>query len=222
LDLLSQTSFVDGGSATFANGADVTPWDDGPIAADFAVSQWDDQSGLNNHATAPTLGHAALFQPGVVNGRPVLRFDSAAGYVTPLGLNTPCTVFAVYALNGAGDLPRCAVSGSNNWLIGPYGAAHDFFMGEDFTGGPALMRGVFVAQAGWQTGSASRNFVNGSVVGNPLGGSSGPGLLSLAAGGAYGEALDGDLAEVIAYDSALSTENMANVWSYLAAKYSLS
>jgi hypothetical protein len=70
--------------------------------------------------------------------------------------------------------------------------------------------------------SASRKFVNGSFVGSVLGAGSGPGTLALGTAGMFGEPIEGDLAEVIAYDSALSDANMANVWAYLAAKYAIS
>ncbi len=220
-DVSGETSFVDSGAGMFSSGADVLPWDDGAIAADFAISQWNDQSGLNNHATALGASQSALWQPSVANGRPVLRFDSVTGYTTPLVLTPPCTLCAVYTLNGAGDLARRAVQGSNNWLIGPYGPLHDFYDGV-FSGGPALVRGQFVAQAAWQDGSVSRNFVNGAFAGSALGAGDGPGTVALGAGGLIGEGLEGDLAEVIAYDSALSEINLANVWSYLAAKYELS
>lgn len=221
LDVFGDVSFTDTGAGMFSSGAEVSALDEGPLAADYALAQWNDQSGLNNHATALSPGQAATFQPGIINGRPVLRFDSVAGHATPLVLNTPCTLFAVYTLNGAGDNARRAVQGSNNWLIGPYGPPHDLFNGANFTGGPALMRGVFVAQAAWQNGSVSRNFVNGAFVGNPIGAGSGPGVVGLGTGGAYAEGLDGDIAEVIVYDSALSDVNLAHVWQYLAAKYQL-
>jgi hypothetical protein len=222
LDVIGEESFVDTGAGLFASGSTVLPWQTGAASAGDAVTLWGDLSGLANHAT-PSLGaQCAIFQPGIVNGRPVLRFGSSAGYTTPLVLNTPCTVFAVYALNGAGDTARRAVQGSNNWMIGPYGPPHDFFNGAGFTGGPNLTRGVFVAQAAWQNGSASRNFVNGAFVGSALGAGTGPGVLGLGIGGMFAEPLDGDLAEVIAYDSALSTTNLANVWNYLATKYALS
>jgi hypothetical protein len=215
-------SFIDTGSGLFTGGSTVLPqYETNNPAANDTISHWNDRSGSGNHATPLSLGQCASFQPNVLNGRGVLRFNSSAGYTTPLTLNKPCTVFAVYALNGAGDNARRAVQGSNNWLIGPYGPPHDFFNGSNFTGGPALTRGVFVAQAAWQNGSVSRNFVNGAFVGNALGAGTGPGVVGLGIGGAYAEGLDGDLAEVIAYDSALNDTKLANVWSYLAAKFHL-
>ena len=94
--------------------------------------------------------------------------------------------------------------------------------GGAFSGGPVPVLGRFVMQAAWQNGSNSRNFVNGAFVGSVLGTGTGPGTVGLGTGGTYAEPLDGDLAEVIAYDSALSEANMAGVWQYLAAKYQLS
>lgn len=218
---VATTSFVETGPGVFGSASTVTPYELVAASAGDAVVRWIDQSNFGNHATQDAATAQATLQANVLNSRPVLRFGSLAGYSTPLVLNKPCTVFAVYALNGAGDLARRAVSGSNNWLIGPYGPPHEFFNGIAFSGGPALTRGVFVAQAAWQDGSASRNFVNGAFVGATLGAGLGPGTVTLGAGGSFGEPLDGDLAEVIAYDSALSATHRANVWAYLAAKYAL-
>ncbi len=218
---VATTSFVDTEPGIFGSASTVTPYELVPASAGDAVVRWIDQSNFGNHATQDTSAAPATLQANVLNSRQVLRFGTLSGYSTPLVLNTPCTVFAVYALNGAGDLARRAVSGSNNWLIGPYGPPQEFFNGTAFSGGPALTRDVFVAQAAWQNGSASRNFVNGAFVGATLGAGSGPGTVTLGAGGSFGEPLDGDLAEVIAYDSALSTDNLARVWAYLAAKYAL-
>ena len=46
--------------------------------------------------------------------------------------------------------------------------------------------------------------------------------MSLGTEGAYLEGIEGDVAEVIAYDSALDSTNLAALWNYLAAKYALS
>ncbi len=185
------------------------------------VAQWNDQSGLGNHASQAEPTMQATLQTNVINGRPVLRFDSDDGYTTPLLLTTPCTVFAVYAFSGNTSDPRRVVQGSNNWLMGPYGLVHEFFNGVGFTGGPAWVTNQFVVQAVWQNASASRNFVNGGFVGAALGAGIAPGTLALGAAGAFGEPIEGDLAEVIAYDSALSDANMTNVWNYLRGRYDL-
>jgi len=185
------------------------------------VAQWDDQSGLGNHATQAEPTQQALLQDNIVNGRPVLRFDLDDGYTTPLVLNTPCTVFAVYAFSGSTSDPRRVVQGSNNWLLGPYGFVHDFFNGTAFTDGPAWTQNQFVVQAAWQNGTVSRNFVNGAFVGAALGAGTSPGTLALGTAGQFAEPLGGDLAEVIACDSALSDANMARVWNYLRGKWDL-
>jgi hypothetical protein len=215
-------SWVDADAGALASGNTVTPQLMSAAVAGQAVARWEDQSGLNFHATQSTAALCATLETNVMNGRAVVRFDSVDGYITPLVLNTPCTVFAVYALRGLDDLARRAVQGSNNWLLGPYGPPHEFYNGSGFAGGPNVTRDVFVAQAAWQNGSISRNWINGTFVGATLGAGSGPGTLALGSAGAIAEPLDGDLAEVIAYDSALSETNLTNVWNYLAAKYAIS
>jgi hypothetical protein len=220
-DVVSE-AWVDADVGAFTAGNTVTPQQLITAGSGETVAHWMDQSGLGNHATQSNGALRAVLQTNVVNGLPVLRFDSDDGYSTPLVLNTPCTVFVVYALTGLDDLARRAVQGSNNWLLGPYGPLHEFYNGGGFAGGPAVTRDVFVVQAAWQNGSISRNWFNGAFVGAVLGAGSGPGTLAFGSGGVISEPLDGDLAEVIAYDSALSELNLTNVWSYLAAKYALS
>jgi hypothetical protein len=215
-------SFVDTGPGMFSAGSDVLPQDLAPASPGQAITQWNDQSGLNHHALQANPTLRALLEANVVNGRPVLRFDADDGYTTSLVLNTPCTVFAVYAVRTAEALARRAVNGSNNWLLGPYGPVHEFYNASGFTGGPASAPGQFVVQAAWQDGGVSRNFLNGAFVGAALGAGGGPGTFGLGTGGSAFEPLDGDLAEVIAYDSALCEANLTDVWNYLAAKFALS
>jgi len=215
-------SLVDTGPGIFTVGATVLPVDNTAAQPGDAVAEWRDQSGANNHATQATAAQRAILQSNVVNGRPVLRFDASDdGYATPLLLNTPCTVFAVYAFRDSTSAPRRAVQGSNNWLLGPYDLQHNFFNGSSFSDGPATVLGQFVVHASWQDGSQSRNWVNGSFVGSTLGAGIGPGTLGLGTAGGFLEPLDGDVAEVLVYDSALSLADMWAVWSYLAGKYHL-
>ena len=223
VDVFATESLVNVGAATFGGGGvTLLPQLTMEASAGDLVSQWADQSGLVNHARPTSPATQGTLQANVVNGRPVLRFGSASGYTTPLALDPPCTLFVVYAVTGEGVVARRAVQGSNNWLLGPYGPVHEFYNGVDFTGGPEPVSGVFVAQAAWQDGSTSRNFINGVVVGTTVGAGVGPGTVALGAGGAFAEPLDGDIAEVFAYDSALSDTDLARVWNYLAAKYALS
>ena len=182
-------AWVDATAGALAAGSTVLPQLLSAAGAGDGVTRWSDQSGLGNDATQNNGTARATLQTNVVNGLPVLRFDSDDGYTTPLALNTPCTVFAVYALTGLGDLARRAVQGSNNWLLGPYGPPHEFFNGVSFTGGPALTRAVFVAQAAWQNASVSRNWINGMFVGAALGAGGGPGTVGLGTGGSNFEPL---------------------------------
>ena len=222
MDVTGAESFVDTGPGMFSPGSDVLPQDIAPAVAGHAIVRWDDQSGLNNHATQSNAALRATLLANVANWHPVLRFAADGGYATPLVLNKPCTVFVVYSYTSAASTARRTVQGSTNWLLGPYSLKHDFFNGTGFTNGPAVVQGRFVAQAAWQNGTASRNFVNGSFVGSTLGAGGNPGTFGLGTSGAFFEGLVGDIAEVIAYDSALSDLNLANVWNYLTAKFALS
>jgi hypothetical protein len=184
------------------------------------VTQWDDQSGQGNHALQGSSPEQATLQ--VAGSQQVLRFDSDDGYATPLILTLPCTIIAVYSVASAEELARRAVQGSENWLIGPYGPVYEFYNGGGFTGGSVSSIGQLAAHGSWQDGVTSRNWVNGAFVGSTLAEGTAPLTINIGAEGAFPEGLQGDLAEVLAYDSALSEPNLAAVWGYLAAKHSLS
>jgi hypothetical protein len=216
------TFFSDGGPGSFSAGSDVTPIDQGAATDTELVARWEDQSGANNHATQASATKQPVLLFGGLNGLPTLRFDAVDdGMTTPLVLNQPCTVFVVYCYGAADVEHRRAVQGSNNWLLGPYDAKHDFFYGDGFTDGPAVDAGTFVAQAALQNGSTSRNWINGAFVGTTQGAGNAPGTIYLGAAGTFAEPLGGDIAEVIAFDSALSDADMTRVWDYLRAKFAL-
>jgi hypothetical protein len=224
LDVGPEASFVDSSTGLFSADGAVNPIDESAAAHGDAVGRWEDQSGQGNHATQLATARKPSRQTNVLNGRPVLRFDdSDDGLLTSLNLGTPCTVFVVYSFRGTENDGRRAIQGSNNWLIGPYALTHDFFQTTQFATGPAVVQNQFVAQAAWQNGASSRNWVNGAFVGSTVAAGDGPGIVGLATEGTYAaEVLNGDIAEVIIYNSALSDTDLSRVWDYLASKYALS
>jgi hypothetical protein len=74
-----------------------------------AVTQWSDLSGLNNHFTQTNATRQPTWVPGVLNGRPTIRFDGTGGSTAAstsdwlqadgAGLNTPDrTLFTFFAV----------------------------------------------------------------------------------------------------------------------------
>ena len=57
-----------------------------------AISQWDDASRHDRHATQITAGRRPTYAPGILNGLPVVRFDGGDNYLnTPLACNSACS-----------------------------------------------------------------------------------------------------------------------------------
>jgi hypothetical protein len=184
-----------------------------------SVSTWADSSGNGNDATQATGANQPVFKTAIVNGHDVVRFDATNdGMVTPLSVASPFSIFIVYdcATNGAA---RRAINGTNNYLIGPRGSAHQMYNGAFITG-PAVTTNVFVQANALTDGSGTLFRVNAVAIGSN-GNTLGPGTLGLATSGANAEVLAGDIAEVIVYNRILTSGERADVETYLAAKYGL-
>jgi hypothetical protein len=200
----------------------VTPNDTVHAAgADDLILQWNDASGLGNHATQSAAGRCPIWKHNVINGKPVMRFDASNdGMATTAALNGALTILVVYSYAGDASRPGRTVQGGNNWLLGGYDLKYAIYNGNDFVAGPATTPGRFVVQTAWQSGLETRNYVDGELVGT-LTGASAPGAVALGAAGGYAEPAEGDIAEVIAYDRALSDAERAGVEKYLAEKYGI-
>lgn len=84
------------------------------LADAAAVAQWDDLSGLGNHAAQATSGKRPTFQSAGINSRPAVVFDATDDFLlTPtvaLGGATGVTVFAVFTASGAATRVVCEAS----------------------------------------------------------------------------------------------------------------
>lgn len=196
-----------------------------PAVADGAVQQWNDRSGAGNHATQATTGARPLLKAGVINARPVLRFDNADDQMVT-GLSIAAGGYTIYAVySGPASGTHRAIHGSNNWLIGPYNGFHDFFAGGFVsTNAVAVTANVPVyvgAMIAGPDNPLSKFYVLGADATQTNNLSGYPGTVALGAGGQFSEPLNGDIAEVVVYTRALTAQERYNLESYLAAKYAL-
>ena len=192
------------------------------------VATWADQSGAGNDATQGT----ALKQPSYVssglNGRPVVRFGdgdatTGDGMATGLSLGSPYTVFAVFDYQSTVSTYRRAVQGSGNWLIGPYNnSVRHYASGWVADPGPRVEPNRFYVGQAVNTGAASTFLVDGADFTTSSAPTGSPGVVHLGGSGLYpGEVLNGDMAEVLIYDRALSAAEQTAVMGYLKQKYNL-
>ncbi|MFC1659029.1 LamG-like jellyroll fold domain-containing protein [Pseudomonadota bacterium] len=190
------------------------------------VSAWNDKSGNGNHATQATFSYKPVYVPSGLNGKGTIRFDGTDDRMaTSLNLSSPpYSVFVVFNyLNLESAVPsavRRAVQGSNNWLIGPYSSQIRHYAGGWVSYSLPLIQNTFYVTSAINTGSGSTFYINGANATDSSTPVTAPGTIHLGAGGAYpGEPLDGDIAEVIIYDRALSDSERREVESYLSNKW---
>lgn len=191
-----------------------------------SVARWEDQSGSGNHATQATSGSRPVLKLGVQNGWPGIRFDATDdGMACPANVVKPLTIFIVYNYKSSSSATRRALQGANqNWLLGPYDNQHQAFIGLFMGSPPSVTQDVFVLSEITQATSDTKWYINGTQI-STSSVDFAPGTLQIAYGTGnppYAEPLDGDILEILAYNSVLGTTDRQTVESYFRTKYAIS
>jgi len=200
-----------------------------------AVYQWNDQSGNSNHVTQVTSGSRPTLKTTGINSKNSIEFaepefmDSS----TPV-VSAPNTIFAVHVMT-ASDVWGSAIWDSDanvrhNFFWNASGSPDSFraaaVNNEDTTVGSGNRFDQFITAVTYN-GASSSIFMNGADVGDgsvDLGSNNLDGITlgTLRAGlGGGNYYLNGQIAEVIVYDSALSTTDRETVETYLADKWGI-
>lgn len=198
----------------------------GVVESGGSVSQWNDQTANGRNFTQGTAANQPQYVPGGLNGLPVVRFDGADNPNNDrlvLGTSTsPQTIFIV-------NKPRFDTGYKG--LAGIWGQS-----GADF--GIRANSNTSWSHPGntndFSNTSGSVFYINGSV-GSSFGGPTTPHVLSVVRGSAitwsataigdywgnpsYQRQYAGDIAEVIAYGTALNAADRRAVEEYLLAKW---
>lgn len=210
-----------------------------------SVQQWNDQSTIVNHARQTASGNKPVYRTGVINGNPVLRFSSNqfldALAVPGVGPTQSFYMFLVFRQNSyvAGG----TTDGSGTFIVDRSSATNNlmsfkivntdkyFYQKRNDTGGSltgpvsvsSAPTGVFsVVDFYRNVGSSYGIYINGRLDATTGGDSesiTGPALRLGRHATETNGGLNGDLAEVIIYNTNLSPANRAQVESYLAIKY---
>ena len=194
------------------------------------VSTWADQSGAHRDANQPVDITRPQLVANAVNGRPVVRFDGDNDWMEVLEFMTGATqgeLFVIaklpnFATRDDGMWSLGGADGTNTEIIGP-----DRHLTEDFgrsyrtdAGVPVtplndyVVYNISAATGDWtvRLNGLTQVHLTDNVVHFGANGWLG------RAGGRY---LQGDIAEVIAYDHVLTTGDRGEINAYLTAKYSL-
>lgn len=203
-----------------------------------AISLWPDMSG--NGFNAATDGQNPHYITNVLNGKPAIRFETAATNGSgvsqtmrafPTTLGVPYTVFVVARMrNPVGTTGRIFSSiypAAQNWLMGWWNGFERVMYAEGFiTAGATGITGNWHAYTSQGTGSLTTWWESGVQIDsntNGLAGMNGAIALSgygtTSSGQLENETSDFDMVEVIAYSSALNTTDRQTVEAYLQAKY---
>jgi hypothetical protein len=210
-----------------------------------AITNWTDQSGSGNDAVQTDETVAPLVVADAVNGKPVLRFSSATPHF--LEVSEPGTAFTTsnfttftvarfvgsYPARRQNVWSKCGggVAGPVDWAFTtdtgvPFGLRGDGtistgtgsglrapVLGEYTTVGMTVTAadGVMAHQLGFLSNGVSTAAINTA--------SAGPLRIGRRADGA--NQINGDIAEILIYDQALSTSDGSNVVAYLSGKYAI-
>ena len=206
------------------------------VAADGAVARWEDKSGNGRHATQGTSGNRPSRKAAIQNGLDVLRFDGNNDFFSLSAVTTTSsyTSFFVFRRTSAGIHsvslgPATEPGNYAAWWFNDnfvYEASRSFI---DFTthGSANTSTGAFAlvttrtgttSIATRRNGSTLATVTSGAGVTNPATGS----WTAVGRGDSVPTTHNGDMCEVILYDSALSDANTALVENYLIAKWGIS
>ena len=179
------------------------------------VTNWTDMSGNNNHATAASIVNVATYQTNALNGKPVVRFNpnGNAYFNFTSRISDIRTVFWVFKKPNTGFV----------FFLGDSASA-DFDPGDPFiwrTSTPdAIEFGTTKLMGNVVNGNTTSLTSNYSLLSLRTTGNVRADRLSYDRGNA-GRSWTGDMAEVLIYNRALTTEEEVQVGSYLASKYGL-
>lgn len=226
------TVLTDNSTVTQANGVNY---------AAGIVGKWTDQSSSANNATQATLSKRPQLVRNAVNGKPLIRFDGVdddltLGSVTPLQ-TTSRTIFIVMKNTSTPIAAQIMYGMGSNWYVASQST--DRMLSSYTNSTPAQetptssnnalstssyniatyrfeTAGSDVSRDMWANGTSV--FSNVDADGHSTSWSASPRIGSLASVSNF---FSGDIAEIIFYNTALSTADRERVQRYLANKYGI-
>ena len=204
------------------------------------VTAWADQSGNGNNASS-TPGTRPTLVSNTLNAKPVLRFDGA-GQKMALTSSIGGTAYTILIVCKNNDNTNGSMFfWTTEEIFGRYiasitstsynaSARNKFILSENDAGGgegdsiiawssTAVNNNYFIGTAIQNGGGKA--YSNGSGGNDSLGTFAGSNTFDLIGGYDFGYELDGDVAEIIAYNRAVTTPERQQVEGYLNTKYAI-
>lgn len=195
-----------------------------PATADTnPVGAWADQSAAGHDVLQATSGKRPILKVGILNGFPVVRADGiddllAAAYTR----NQPHAVLLVAKVTSPSNSYLADGTATNqSSVIAASTSTARIYAGAsvvDITAGVDTTEWLIWA-ARFNGASSHLAILDRTAAGNA--GATNPGGLTLFNAGAEGQAMAGDMAEVIVCNAALSDAEVNAATAYLATKYGL-
>ena len=199
------------------------------------VSQWDDKSANADHAVQATSANQPNYKTGIINGKPVVRFDGSNDWLALSELfdssSAVAHMFVVAAPSTSGAralLSNRRSDGQAGWSLrhNPQTTLQYFHAGG---GATPIVSYTVAAQA--NIIEVQRNGLNAQLGANGALGSvtaistyvasSADRTLIGTENDGTASFFAGDIAEIILYPSLLATGDRSNVLTYLADKYAI-
>lgn len=185
------------------------------------VTLWEDESGEGYDATVPMGSNAPTLDTSILNGKPVVKFDSASTQTlrTTPGLTADYTLIFVVRMDATAYYNMYMSADSNTASVA-YVADNGFYI----WGASGFY--AYWNDPGWHIFTVKKSAGGTATVyrdlDTPVSGSTDAifTALNFATNGA-GFYSSTSIAEVIAYDSQLSDTDRGKVRSYLASRYGL-
>ena len=210
------------------------------VLADGVVARWEDKSGNARHATQATLGYRPQRKIGVKNGKDIVRFNGANSLEGFLVSSTQWIFFTVHVITSFTNKQYQRVfsqrfSGSNLDYdqVGHYipilqnsgSTQFGSFANSGMVGLINSTVNVWETRISKHTGSVITNYRNNVAstdYSHTLGSNGYKYCLgAINATSSSFDNLDGNIAEILAFPTALSTADRQSVESYLNAKWAI-
>lgn len=203
------------------------------ITESGAVSQWNDKSGNNRHATQSTAANRPAYTANGLTNKNVITFNAGSSTRLSSALSAVSATessFIVANANSANtgqqSLLASSASGGRQFRLSSTTASlliqATASVGASNSNAPKDAATIFNC-AYLNSGNSTSFFFNGTSAGTATSGNSfsGAGTTSVGAQGGGGEGLTGYIAEIVVLQSAPSTDTRQRIEGYLAHKWGL-
>lgn len=203
------------------------------VAADGSIARWEDKSGNAAHATQSGASNRPIRKTSVQGGKDVVRFDGSSDFlsvsvalgsgVTFFVVATPSTALDSYlwGTNGNANSPTVLTNYTNSGVR----RAWEWYSTTDRVIMATTQPGFSVLAITHVDSGPMFGYINGSqvtTIASPGYTTSGLNVASIASAQNAIGAFGGDIAELLIYDSALSSTDRQSVEAYLTAKWGIS